>query len=533
MTAFLILPPLFHLKDGSTYFRGGERGIMRKKLSCKDVIVFVPFLCFLLAASVKIAIQTKSEPLLCSFCLGIVVLSLVVSGIFIGLIHRKGAVQAEKLFPFLAIGLGLLYLFAITPFSVPDELTHYKASYEISNYLTMRDDTTQANAADFDLSGLSPHNNTADAYRRVVSEFFAEPKEEKLISIDTLSSIWTLQFFPEYLPQAIGITAARIINLNFLQTFFLGRLFNLLFYVFCLSIAIKRVPRFKTTFGMIGTLPMALQQAASYSYDSYINGLALVFIASVLKACFEDARLSKRDYIILLLCALLLAPAKGAYSFLVFLYLLIPSTHFSSRKRKYYSFFIMLIGCCSALMLVAYPEMARILSGSTEKRNTITIQELFHSGFRRFLLQIYYTMKRSFVSWFEGSLGKSLSGLTLIIPSWMIWSMALLLVLSVQNNDESSFCLPGRMRAMFILVSVLVLLSFLFAMTFSWSDKASSFIEGVQGRYFTPILPILLISLNNQVLILKKDIDMQIATGYALASTCVLFYIVNYTTLQL
>ena len=45
------------------------------------------------------------------------------------------------------------------------------------------------------------------------------------------------------------------------------------------------------------------------------------------------------------------------------------------------------------------------------------------------------------------------------------------------------------------------------AMLLSWTSRDSQIIEGIQGRYFLPILPLFLLLLKNETVVLKRDIS--------------------------
>lgn len=176
----------------------------------------------------------------------------------------------EKIFAVLAGGLGFLYLITITPLSVPDEPYHYQSAYWCSNMLLFQWDRAEyGNSADFDYYGFVGHHNASSGYARILEDIRGPFEEGEEILIPAPRG---LGYFVEYLPQAFGIALARITNQNFVRTFLLGRLFNLLFYTGCLYFAVKRIPKFKVTLGLIGIMPMSLHQAASFSCDSFING---------------------------------------------------------------------------------------------------------------------------------------------------------------------------------------------------------------------------------------------------------------------
>ena len=80
----------------------------------------------------------------------------------------------------------------------------------------------------------------------------------------------------------------------------------------------------------------------------------------------------------------------------------------------------------------------------------------------------------------------------------------LLLVSSLQ--EEYDCRLSKKQRGVIGVIglgtSTLILLTFLIAETYIGSET----IIGVQGRYFLPILPLILVSIQNKTIILKKNI---------------------------
>lgn len=386
----------------------------------------------------------------------------------------------------LVLALGLLYLFVITPLSAPDEKTHYHASYEITNRLLSVSVPEYADAAYFDFSGFSSHNQVSSAYLRIMRDFFASEAPMYPKQIGILSTIWTLQYPIEYLPQVLGLWLARSLHLNFILTFLLGRLTNLLFYAVCVYYAIKRTPRYKLLFGLCACVPIALQQAASYSYDSFIIGLSFVLIASILKAILETGMLSIRDYLWIVISAVLLAPAKGAYLLIVLAYLLIPSERFSRKSKKWLSFLLLLACCAVFFLMMEIPSLLRILGNAGEKQNARSLSDLLSNPLDTLLL-LARSVVDGYRGWILGSVGYQLSGLSVIFPSWVPISFLAILILSATDRIKRFRpTIPARLC--FILIYGLIALSFLLAMALSWSDAELRIIVGVQGRYFTPIL---------------------------------------------
>ena len=109
--------------------------------------------------------------------------------------------------------------------------------------------------------------------------------------------------------------------------------------------------------------------------------------------------------------------------------------------------------------------------------------------------------------WLYQGFGISLSGLSLHIPSWIIFSFIFIVCLSALSFEMSSYRLRTEIRASFLFVSFIIMLLIMLSMFTQHTSDTRTIIMGVQGRYFIPIFPLLFISLNNQVLVYRKHIE--------------------------
>ncbi|EDS10977.1 DUF2142 domain-containing protein [Anaerotruncus colihominis] len=414
--------------------------------------------------------------------------------------------KIEKAFLLIMLPLGLFYLVTITPLSVPDEPHHYQSAYQLSNFLLFRGSyNAYGNAADFDYTNFVGHGNVGSGYLRVLEDITQPAVDGELIEIPLPRK---LAYFIEYIPQALGISIARVFHQNFIILFLLGRFFNLLFYISCVYLAIKRIPRFKLLLGLISITPMALQQAASYSYDSFINGVAFILIASLLKAIYEKGPLTTKDFNYILIAGLLLAPTKIVYYPILFLFLLIPRERFKGKKDKWIKFGIVL---ASAFLIICIFQMPSLLSRSIQKLNwegqqNYSLMYVFENPIEtaRIFWRTFWTDKKI---WLYQGFGISLSGLSLHIPSWIIFSFIFIVCLSALSFEMSSYRLRTEIRASFLFVSFIIMLLIMLSMFTQHTSDTRTIIMGVQGRYFIPIFPLLFISLNNQVLVYRKHIE--------------------------
>lgn len=432
-----------------------------------------------------------------AFSYGVMALmNLAVTGLVSYIVLKSPSV--ERIAAVSVLVLGLFYMVAITPLSPPDEGYHYQSSYKLSNYLIFRWDRPEmGNSAHFDYSELAPHENASSAYLRIMTEGLSsgDQGEETLIPKPRSG----LSYSIEYLPQAIGLALGRILNLNFLGIFYLGRLTNLAFFAVCAYFAVKRIPRFKVLMALAALLPMTLQQAASYSYDAFINGMAFLFIASLIREYTAEGKMTGKDFLWLLIPGALLTPAKVVYSTMLFLTFLIPARRFGSGKRKWGMIAFAAAICLGALVAFNFTSLYnRVMSAfpGHEIQSAITgeayysVNDILRDPLE--ILRIFWrTLRNDLLLWMWCIIGYALSGLSLPIPMLYVYGFAGLLVLSVAlRGQEEVKILPGQ-RAAFVGCFAAVVLLTMFAMLIGWTTAGDSVVQGVQGRYFLPVLPLL------------------------------------------
>lgn len=447
----------------------------------------------------------------------------------------------EKIFIAVALPLGLFYLITITPLSPPDESHHYQSAYQLSNVLLFQwDKMDYGNSADFDYSQLGGHKNVKSGYLRILNDIDSPAIDGEQIEIPKPR---TLTYFVEYLPQAFGISIARITNMNFILTFFLGRLCNLLFYTLCVFFALKNTPKFKTMFFLLSITPMSLHQAASYSYDGFINGISFLLIALLLKGIYEEGMLSRRDYVFILILGSLLTPAKIVYWPILLLFGLIPVNRFKDKKDKLMKFGIILIVSLFVLFIFqfmpVFQENPPISGTETSNVSQLNWEGQYNYTFEYILKNPIKTAEiflRTFwcrgEEFFIGAFGALLSGLSLPIANWIIYSFIFLVFLSSLNHEDSTYKLSGYTRGAFLLISVMVSVLILLSMFLFHTSNTNIVILGVQGRYFIPILPLIFMSLNNQTIILRKDIEKLLIFAGVLLHGPILNTVFNYTMIS-
>lgn len=460
--------------------------------------------------------------------IAVLFMSLSVLALIYFLCFRKGCLSC-----FFAIAVfifGLIFLLTISPLSVPDEITHFEAIYELSCKLLRR----PLDPAFASFEGFSNHLNVCSGYLRVLHDFGGSYAFSGNTERDILSSMWTLTYSLEYVPEIIGFSVALLLGRNMVTAFMLSRFFNLLFYVLCVYIAVERSPKFKVLLGLSALMPMALQQAASLSYDNFINALSLVLLSALLDAVFSGEKLTIRKLGFIFVPAALLAPAKGIYCLIIVLFLFVPKESFSGLKIGKKGCFALLLGTCILMFsLVSVPSIIRIMSGvrpGLEKtgESQYTVSYLFTHPLDS--VKIFTdTFNVYILSWLGGAIGNTLSTYSLDLPSWIVPVYFVLLILSAQNAEGEEITLPRGLRASLLFYSAFVVFAFMMTMFLTWIRDTDKIIAGVQGRYFIPIIPALMICLNSKFIELKKKPDKALIILALLLLARTVLKILSYT----
>lgn len=247
------------------------------------------------------------------------------------------------------LALGILFSMVLPPYSAPDEQFHINQSFTLASTI------------------YDPHLPIAQSQ---IHSTIRRPSDQDVIVQDSETTVFTWQHiaknllttspdpftathdFDEYQVDssytmywisALGVLAGFLLRLGFIPTLFLGRLTNLLFFAFLASWAVKRTPVAKAVFATVALLPMTLHLAASYSRDSNLLALCLLFAALVLDLAFGPTeKISWKQLILPALAGLLIVPSKIVYFPLALLVFLIPAARLGRFSKAIKGGFLVL-----------------------------------------------------------------------------------------------------------------------------------------------------------------------------------------------
>lgn len=475
--------------------------------------------------------------------------------------------KPEVMFATMIIIMGLIFMIIIVPMSPPDEQTHYEISLKLSNMM-MGQDPRYIDSSYLKYGSMYGHYNISAGYNRFMEQF-----GQSHTFTDTLQEFnhtGDVPYYVDYLPQAIGVTIARLLDFNMITLFYCGRLFNLIFYTICVYFAIKKAASFKFLIGMLATMPMFIQTSISFSYDVFILGLSFLVFAYFTRWYFIDEKISVKEYITVFLICFFLAPAKVVYGLTAFLFWFVPCDRYKNKKYKIlltillclptiYQLFDIMISPLLTIFKYAFTEkyelenIKSVSLPSFYKDNIYSITRNTNYDFgilkvgkgysfkymARHPLEILGIMIRTvryrIKFWFYGSLGRELSGGTLILPLTLVHILVGIALSSAFVKEDYTFNIPMKVIniVMCIGVGAMVLVGFLA----TWTDSTQLIedayggilIEGIQGRYFDPILAYFFTVLTNKKIYIPKKFSKYILLVYIPVFFEVVVYVLSYT----
>lgn len=412
-------------------------------------------------------------------------------------------ITPQKVFLTFALIFGIALVFISAPFEAPDEFNHFYRAFELSQFeiLSIKVDNVIGNYLPKDIILM-----TEDLVDDIPFHKDKKIKLNKLKKyINKKTNYNDLQFasFPNtalyspvvYIPQVIGITLAKFINITPLLTIYLGRLFSLVTFIALTYCAIKLTPICKWVFCLLGLMPMTLFLAASFSADTMCISLSFLLIAYILNCAFcEKDNIGKKEISIIMLLSILLALCKHAYFFLIFLFLIISTDKFKSKKQFAKIFLTILISSAFVSFLWGhsvnhmYIPLAAGVNPTEQMKCIIYHPQHFIHGM--LISFVNFKVLRSFI----GTLG----WLDYQLPAVLICIYLFLLGFCAIFDNSKNVLLSLKQKLIMFVIAILNLSLVNFLMYLSMAPVGYDYIVGIQGRYLIPGAALFLLILSNK-----------------------------------
>jgi uncharacterized membrane protein len=374
-----------------------------------------------------------------------------------------------RLFVAAALLIGVVYVFVTPPFEVPDEQNHFWRGLAIGNgqLLPKRgpDATPIVKSTQnlvWVLARTEPHETLAQKLRIIA----ALPYDGTPAGTVRFAAWYTpLPYAAQSLIAALPLRPAIV--------FYGGRIANLIVAVLLIALAIRVAPQYGNVIAAAALLPMSLYELASWSADAATIALAWLFTALLL--------VPPRRMWIVALAGFALALCKPAYFLLALLAFALP---FLRRDR------VAIIGATAMGTLIAvlaagrgaYNPRPGLPVDAAAQLRCIAADPIHFAGI---VMHDVVTNGRFYVEEMIGRFGANeikLSPIVITIEIILLIAVAL----------TSGAALRARVRVTVLVIVAMTVAGILLSQYLIWSVVCGDAIEGVQGRYFLEILPLVL-----------------------------------------
>ena len=428
-------------------------------------------------------------------------------------IFKGKNIKEENIFLLTVPVICLMFMATMPTFKNHDELYHWIRTYEVSTGVlaTKVEDGVQGTKMPEAITAIMKSNWETTTYSDVNYALGIEMDKDNTYTIDSKTA--AVYAFVQYIPQAIGVAIARVFTSKPLIMAYAGRLFNIIFAMFVLYKAIKLMPFGKKIFLIISYIPIVIEGFSSLSPDAMTTSISFLYIAYILNLAFDEKKIvGLKQKIFLTILSIIVALCKIVYLPLVLLLFLIPKEKFCNTGKEDKSpitkkiLNIMLIaGIAVVINLLWLGFSSRYLLNLRDGDSKYQVLLLFKNPIM-YIQELIYTFNLYGNNYLTGMLGESLGWGELIRLNFIVPSVLFVLLIIELVTDETLRNKFSGWQKFVIFITFLIIFGLIFTSLYvQWTTIGSESILGVQGRYFIPILPLLMLLIGN---------DIKIKSGY-------------------
>jgi len=420
-----------------------------------------------------------SKRALLVYAIFIIITSLI---IFVLFKAKQKAWKIEKLFLFCGLILGSFYVLFLPISGVPDEHAHFWRAYELSEGRLITETDSEGQTGIYIPENLraatsDKYSTQEDGYQATLNDISVYASDHYVLDNTPADSYAPFN----YIPQVIGVWIGKFLHLPIIPIMYLSRLFNMVTCIIIIYFCIKYIPIMKKIVFLSALFPMSMQLFSSTSADGSIICASIALITFVLYARKTMKRLlNYKDVLLLIFICSVLVVSKPVYAFLCFILFWIPKKRFKSDKYKILTIF--LIGT----IVLALVLLRLFLSSTAEGRFDSAAQINFITSnplvFISILLKNFFLVPTPFI---DGVIGKNLEWLSLDLYTPYILTFFIFFIFLCAEHETK---ITRSFRIFLFCAFFAIVVSTFTVMFIQWSEPGSTIIEGVQGRYFLPIL---------------------------------------------
>ncbi|MFT3978000.1 MAG: DUF2142 domain-containing protein [Sphingomonas bacterium] len=399
----------------------------------------------------------------------------------------------------------LFFVVFTPPFQAPDENQHYMKALLLSEERVLAEQRGGATGADLPRAAIDLH----------AVDFPSEPNgRPQLYTRAMLGQAWTTDAgrpgkvfaeFPNvasysptlYAPGAAGLMIGDGIGLPRLGAFYAGRIVNALAGLLLLGAALALLPFGRNALLATALLPTFACQTGSLSPDAIINGLGFLGLTLALRVGFMGA--DRARSIALITTAPLLALCKGVYLPLMAAGLRLPDSR--ADRRPWLLIGAMIFGAAIFVLWMKLSGGSQTLYHIASRKTGETMMTaplaeqlavILHDplGYARILAASVVERAPVYALQIVGRFGWN----AILLPLAAYPLAAVMLAAGLLGGSGARFGMGQRLW--WLAVAVGVALTIETAMYLTGTPLGADYVQGTQGRYFLPVLPLALLALS-------------------------------------
>lgn len=410
--------------------------------------------------------------------------------------------QPEKLFLILAFPFGIIFLFLSAPFQAPDEHNHFYRSYAISTgQFTGLEATIPQSVFDFSQTvskDLPGNDQNRQSKKALLNEFYRKFEAQPEIKRNIINSAIVSPL--PYLPQTVGVFIGRVLKINPILIFYLGRLTNLLTWLGLTYLAIRITPLHPRLFLALALMPMTLHQAASNSPDASIIAISFLFIAYALRILMDQSQsINWFDWGIISLLTIAVALCKSVYILAAGVLLAIPLRRFRYQRAVLpLTLVVICLGIISGLLWLGYSSQIVSVKMMTSSRTPTTAGILYIIQNPQVGGPILWRSALTYIGpqlrMFIGVLG----WVDTVLPNWIypIYYALLIFVVVFEQHSQVFFYIRERLWMAFLAIAAGVTILAIFF--YPEVTVGNGIVDLAQGRYYIPFGPFYFLPLSQK-----------------------------------
>lgn len=404
--------------------------------------------------------------------------------------------KPEVIFSIFSLVFGIMLILITPPNQAPDETFHFERAYSVAqgHFIAQKVNNHSGGFAPCNLGSFQEKfPEKSKAYKNAGNKINANKLKKAL----TIKSNKNRCFYDQrqqalyspaaYIPNSAGILVSKIFTDSIYLIFITARIFSLLFYTILGYLVIKSIPFLKEITMLILLMPMSLTLGMSVSSDGVLIALFTLYFAKILEYSASPNPMNKKQFLLLAFLALWIALIKQSFILTLFAFF-IQQDKFKNLFKNYNICFLPVI------VLLSPAFLSSILWTTLISDLYVPLHNANPQLQMNFLLNHPLSVLSSFVETWNidfllviksliGHLGAFYFPLGNYV--YFLYLSAFFINLFC-SSDPKSFKLPVFQLFALIFAYCLFINIVLY---FSWVPPgASGYWEGLQGRYFIPVL---------------------------------------------